>query len=325
MSTRVTGSQSIIEESRVQTPLDGTKTQNSKKILFTIAIVVGVAALFFGISSSVGLLQNYGKIHLPASWFSEAVNWLGTTPHSWALWSIAVGGVLAGGVLTPLGAYKLHKPDEMDDAGVPQNNLITPVPQKGKESGTGSAAPINAIPQRAIPEGFTTEHYNILRTQNENYLKNLSFDRLLPNHYASLNFGNCYSTILLDNSMGLYATQMLKLSERLPASVEATLTASYKPGLILNKDEYNYMHQFSKIQFEQDFKDPAYVGKINMLLRPGSFLIAPTNGIHTCVLKDFDNELKSITSRQKASCEEIAQRMLAMGFTRTQLPPRKKH
>lgn len=100
-----------VDQRSILQPVEGSeeaKAQNPK-ILWVIATVTGVVALFFGFSGMVGLLQNYSKIHLPPSWFAEAVNWLGNN-HCWALWTIAMSGLLGGGIFTLLGINGLRSP-----------------------------------------------------------------------------------------------------------------------------------------------------------------------------------------------------------------------
>ena len=93
--------------SGVQIESHDSKDQPSK--LWGVALAVGLIALTLGISSGVGLLQSYQVIHLPSSWFTSAISWIGNTSHYWSLWTIALGGIVAGAVLIPPGIYKIYK------------------------------------------------------------------------------------------------------------------------------------------------------------------------------------------------------------------------
>ena len=296
-----------------------TKTQNPK-ILYIVSVVVGAVALFFGFSSLVGLLQTYGKIHLPASWFADAVNWMGNN-HCWSLWTLAIGGIGVGGATTSFGAYKLLKNDGQNDNNTssesmpdnPSNNGKAPKVQRTQHIGKALA----------LPEGFSQKNFEFLSSQYPRAFESHDFSKLLVGQYGIIPIvGQFCLVVLRDASDNLCSLENPVTT--IPLNVLPSLS-SYTESLIPTKEGVNLLSTYAKPRFEQDFRNPAYRNKIgNTLQKPGGFLIAPIGGAFTCVVRDFDLELKSITTRSKSACDVMAEQMTSLGFLSCTLPPKSK-
>lgn len=87
-----------------------TKNQPSKG-WFILAIAIGIVVFGAGGFGTVGLLHAHGMIGLPPSfeWLASAIGTVGSNPHSWSLWAMAIGGIVVGGGLIASGSYKFHK------------------------------------------------------------------------------------------------------------------------------------------------------------------------------------------------------------------------
>lgn len=107
-------------------------------------LVVGIlVALVVGGFGTVGLLQSYKVISISSSsWLAIAIEAVGSTPHFWSLWTIAVGGAVVGLGLIGGGAYKIHPnkiPTEPSAGSGSSHRPIPGPPNRGKaKEGSGS-------------------------------------------------------------------------------------------------------------------------------------------------------------------------------------------
>ena len=283
-----------------QTSVQTEANKLSPKILYATAIVVGVAALFFGACGTTGLLQAYGKIHLAASWFTEAATWMG---HA-GLWALAVTGTTAGAIFTPLGIYKMVK-------GTPENEENLP---------TGPTTPSPA--KTDLPDGFSADKWI-------NMPVDINFDTcsLQNGQFALIDIDGSLGYFLLRDSSGnIHANNITKHDSR-PATETALESLGYTAGFVLYKEHFTLLSQFRSDTFNSTFTNPKYKSKIEReLTAKGAFLIAGNlpNGCSTCVIRDFDNQLKCITPRPQNQCLDKAGEVYRVGFKEIWLSKKKK-
>jgi hypothetical protein len=88
--------------------------KSTSKVLYRVAITIGLIVVGIGGVVVLGLLQNYGIISLSSSltWLTSAINTIGNTQHFWSLWCITGGCFLVGGSLIGFGSYKIQYIDK---------------------------------------------------------------------------------------------------------------------------------------------------------------------------------------------------------------------
>lgn len=79
----------------------------SKAVNGTV-IAVGLLMIGGGVFGGLGLLQMYKLIHLPTSWLTTAITYVGNTHNHWSLWTLAVGGVV-GIAMVSVSSHKIHR------------------------------------------------------------------------------------------------------------------------------------------------------------------------------------------------------------------------
>jgi hypothetical protein len=99
---------------------DVAKNQTSKK-WFILAVGIGTLVVIGGLGT-VGLIHSYG-LNLPQGlqWLTSAIGTIGNTSHFWSLWTMAVGGTVAGGILITYSIYKICAFNRQDSKGLNLN------------------------------------------------------------------------------------------------------------------------------------------------------------------------------------------------------------
>lgn len=79
-----------------------TTEERTKVKWYTVALLVtGIAVILLGsVFGVVSLLHAHQIITIPASLFTQVINFIGNTSHFWSLYAIMIGSVVMGGILT---------------------------------------------------------------------------------------------------------------------------------------------------------------------------------------------------------------------------------
>ena len=213
-------------------------TQDQPSKLVIVALLATSLVLFtLGISAGVGLLNSYGKIQLISSWFTTATGWLANTTNHWGLWTLAIGGMLGGGVASSVGGYKIHK---AVTAKVEENSIgsaeVTPPVQ-------GQQHPV------AIADAFKTDNFAKLGL-DDNLRQDMNFLELQAGQFTTVATNRQRSQWFLVRKSGttLEFTTLLneEQTDQLIVELEA---ANYKYVMFFNREARKSLKDFTAYNY----------------------------------------------------------------------------
>ena len=176
------------------------KQDQPSKLLIVALIATSVVLLTLGISAGVGLLNSYGKIQLISSWFTTATGWLGNTTNHWGLWTLAVSGIIGGGVAGAFGGHKFYNAMTTQVEENPpsaQNPIQDPSTGTLTDTKNGSARP-QEKPPLTFDEAFNERNFKALGPDVENDW-----------NFVNMRFGDY--TIISQNNLHAIVTKLNEL------------------------------------------------------------------------------------------------------------------